>query len=42
MKKLSYSTPELELISFAATDIITTSVTDGADGNSDPEGVVPN
>ena len=38
MKKLSYSTPELELISFAASDIIRTSNLDNFDeGAVDPE-----
>jgi hypothetical protein len=42
MKKLNYASPELELISFAAADIITASAFDGEDGNSDPEGAVTN
>ena len=37
MNKLTYASPELELISFAAADIITTSVTDGGE-DYDPEG----
>ena len=41
MKKLSYNTPELELISFASSDIITTSNLgsgDYDDGATDGEG----
>lgn len=36
MNKLTYASPELELISFAAADIITTSVDDGGDDH-DPD-----